>query len=162
VQLVDEIGNLAEIVAVAGVTHDDELAPRGGDSRFQRRAVAALGNANYGRAVKFGNFNRAVGRAVVRDSYFTAQARAANDGERLLHEKAREFASFRQGDADGNVQFVVALVALLGFRLPFQARELRLFVDPRLRFNRKLKFPRFPKLVNMERRQSGKGSEVKP
>ncbi len=33
-KFVDEIGHLAEVIAVVGVTHDDVFAARGGDARF--------------------------------------------------------------------------------------------------------------------------------
>src|SRR5258708_32092476 len=69
-QFVDEIGNLAEIVAVIGVSHDDIFTAGGADARLQRCAVAPFGDADYGGSIVLGNFNRAIGRAVVRDNHF--------------------------------------------------------------------------------------------
>src|SRR5258708_3498721 len=109
-QFVDEIGNLNEIVAVIGVAHDDVFTAGGGDARLQRRAVAPLVDADYGGSIVLGNFNRAIGRAVVRDNHFAVQARAANSGERFLHAKCQGVRFIEARDDDRNVQFVAAVL----------------------------------------------------
>src|SRR5882757_2604709 len=127
-QFVDEIWDFAEIIAVVGVAHDDVFTAGGGDAGLQRRAVAPLGDADYGGSIVLGNFNRAIGRAVVRDNHFAVQARTANSGERLLHAKCQGVCFIEARYDDRNVQ-----PDANGFRSGrvFHIRELGVSVHPR-------------------------------
>src|SRR5712692_3321107 len=69
----DESRNIAKVITVVRIPHDDERAAGASDARAQCGAVPALRNANYPCTVLFRNLNRAVGRAIVRDNYFTAE-----------------------------------------------------------------------------------------
>jgi hypothetical protein len=73
-QLVDELRDLEEIVAVVGVAHKDELAARGGDPAHERVAVALLGDGHDARPEVFGELLRTVRGAVVRDDDLTTNA----------------------------------------------------------------------------------------
>src|SRR5262245_1344138 len=63
--LFDEAGDFAEVVAVVGVTHDDEGATGRTNAGFQRRSVTSLRDGNHARSGCLGNFDGAVGRSVI-------------------------------------------------------------------------------------------------
>ena len=63
----DEGRDLAEVVGVVGVAHDDVAPARRRDAAEERGAVAALGDGDDARPGPVGDLLRAVGRAVVGD-----------------------------------------------------------------------------------------------
>jgi hypothetical protein len=65
-QLRQEFRDLAKVVAVVGVPHDDVLAARGGDAAHERAPVTTLGDADDTRAMRSGNLLRTVCAPVVR------------------------------------------------------------------------------------------------
>ena len=75
-----EGGDLAEVVGVVCVAHDDVTPPRRGDSAEERGTVAPLGDGDDPRAGALGDLLRAVGRAVVGHDHL---AREPGGAERL-------------------------------------------------------------------------------
>ena len=63
----DKIFQLREIVAVVGVTHDDEFSAGRRDSTAQCGSVPSFGDGHHARAEASGNFLRPIRAAVVRD-----------------------------------------------------------------------------------------------
>ncbi len=83
-----ELRDGREIVTIVGVTHDDEAPARRGDARAQGVAITARAHANHSRAALFGDFERAVGRAVVGNDDFAANPRSLERFTRLIDAKA--------------------------------------------------------------------------
>ena len=81
-QLLDELRQLEEVVAVVSVAHDDEAAARGGDAALQRVAVAAARDTSTTRAPRRrGDLLRAVGAAVVGDDDLAELVHEASAGD---------------------------------------------------------------------------------
>ena len=74
-ELLHEGLEVAEVVAVIGVAHDDEDAARRRDPALERGAVATLLDVDAPRAVRPRDFLRAIGASVVRDDDLAVDTR---------------------------------------------------------------------------------------
>ena len=63
--MLHEARDVAKVVAVVGISHDDELATGSGDAAHQGVAVSLGGNAHNAGSQLLGDFDRTVGAAVV-------------------------------------------------------------------------------------------------
>ena len=86
-------GDLAEVVAVVGVAHDDVRAARRLDAAHQRAAVAPFGYRHNSGTHCLRDLLRTVGAAVVGDDHFAADASAFERALRL-GETTREGVGF--------------------------------------------------------------------
>ena len=83
-QLLDELRDLAEVVAVVGVAHDHPAAARRGDAAHERRAVATVLDRDDARTEPLGDLLGAVGAAVVGDDDLAGDAGLGQAAPRLL------------------------------------------------------------------------------
>ncbi len=93
-QLRNETVEIAEIVTVIGIAHDDIAATRGGDAGLKGRAIAAPFGGDHPRPGRLRQALRTVGAAVIRHQDFAGDSRprqitlclshAAADGGRLV------------------------------------------------------------------------------
>ena len=79
-----ELRDLEEVVAVVGVSHNDELPVRCLDSSHQRTAVAGSFHMNQPRAELLGNRLRSVGAPIVCDHDLAVNARIPQSALRLF------------------------------------------------------------------------------
>ena len=83
-ELLDELRHLQEVVAVVGIAHDDELAPRGGDAAYECVAVAPGGHLDDARPHAPCNVLRAIRASVVRHDDLAGGAAGAQRHVRLV------------------------------------------------------------------------------
>ena len=95
--------HFGEIIAIVGITHDDESAARRANSGLQRRAIPALRNWNHSCAMRLHNFDRAVRRTVVRNYHFAAQSSFLERFLRFLHANSNRIRFVQAGDHHRNV-----------------------------------------------------------
>src|SRR6185437_5183414 len=84
-ELGEEGRNLAEVVAVIGVAHDDVLAPGGRDAPHQRAPIPFFRDRHDARAEGRRDFLRSVGAAIVGDDHLARDAVLAEGVDRLGH-----------------------------------------------------------------------------
>src|SRR5712672_3483102 len=83
--LFHEPWHFAEVIAVVSVAHYDEGATRRRNSSAQGRTVSSRLDAYHTRARVLRNFDRAVGRTVVRYDYFASQPCCMKSVYRFRH-----------------------------------------------------------------------------
>jgi hypothetical protein len=82
-QALDQRRKLAEVVALVGVAHHDEVSASGLDSSHERRAVPTLGNRHNASALRRRNLSRTVRAPVVRNDDLAGDARLLHRRQRL-------------------------------------------------------------------------------
>ncbi len=82
---------IGKIVAVVGVTHDDELALRGLHASHQRGAITGRRRMDNARPGACRHLNRSVGGSIVCHQHFPMNTRPANVVERGKHTAAYRF-----------------------------------------------------------------------
>jgi len=84
----DKRGNRRPIIGVVAVSHDDDSAARGLDSRVQGHAVALDGFEDHPRAEIPGDLRRVIGRPVVDHDHLARNPHRGETTLRLLHADA--------------------------------------------------------------------------
>ena len=111
-QLFEKPGDLAEIVAVVRVPHDDVTPARRFDAACQRAAITGLLDANDPCSESLGNLTRSIGAAVVSDDDFSGDVIFA-EGFLGLEDATLESVGFIQTRHDHR-QFQSCLNAIRG------------------------------------------------
>src|SRR5689334_16070344 len=84
-KLFDEAWNVAEVIAIVGIAHDNEPAACSGNSTHQSAAIASFTDGNDPRPEIFGDFNGSIGAAVVGNDDFTRDTSLRNRCLRLAN-----------------------------------------------------------------------------
>ena len=101
---VEEQVQLAEIIAVVAVAHDDITAPRRTDAGAQGAAVAFLRHPDKPGAETVRQFDRTVRAAVVGHQDFAPHPRAGEEAERLADARRQRPCLIQAGHQDGQFQ----------------------------------------------------------
>src|ERR1700738_5095739 len=95
----------AEIVAVVGISHDDELSTRCRDARSQRTAITALRHGNDTRSQRLRDLARAVAAAVIGDDDLARKILSRKIGARFCNTGGQcpRLVEARHQDAQGDL-----------------------------------------------------------
>src|SRR5207237_8053822 len=97
---IDEARDLGKVMAAVGVAHDDELAACLFDPVTEGASVAFELGVYHSRAMLPGNLNRAVGRAVIRNYDFSANAYVAEGVQGFVYARCNGLHFVESGNDD--------------------------------------------------------------